>query len=260
MRFMNIPPLPNCSEITDLRSFYETRLATGRYSIGPTGLRLLGYMGWPNDLAERDNAISVIGERSEYYRGAAPLVSRLRTIQKHWIRVADIIQLYYDLAEGRHQERRGGPSIGKAIHLASKNSESNGTGEAQLWKIWKTYKDVAPTVTAAVIVAADLKERHKRIPLDLTLSKILPLRVTLLMPELIIGLGQTIEQYGLQEREDAGPLFDHETLWRILPDTGVAPLPMPRRVLRPIDVQILNDRRAGNRGRHHRHSETTPIP
>jgi hypothetical protein len=120
------------------------------------------------------------------------------------------------------------------------------------------YKDVAHLVTAAVIVSADMNERHKQISLDLTLRKLLPFRITLLMPELIIGLAMTIERYGLQDRDHAESMFDKETLWRIPSDTGVTPLPMPGRALRPVDLGILNDRRAGNRGKN-RHDVTTPI-
>ena len=41
----------------------------------------------------------------------------LKIIQQHWARVADIVHLHLDLAHGGHQERRGGPSLGKAISL-----------------------------------------------------------------------------------------------------------------------------------------------
>ena len=41
-------------------------------------------------------------------------------------------------------------------------------------------------------------------------------------------------------------------------DIGVEPRAGARRVLRPVDLGILKDRRAGNRGKR-RQSETTPI-
>jgi hypothetical protein len=191
---MNIPAFTDSSEITDLRSFYESRLASGRTTTGSTGIQLLGYMGWPNDLTERENAGTMIRQWLEHGE-IGPLPPVLRTAQHHWARIADIVHLHHDTANGGHQERRGGASVGKAIHLLCKLSKSKGTGAARLWKIWKAYKDVAHLVTAAVIVSADMNERHVRTPLDLRLQNLLPFRITLLMPELIIGLGMTIEIY-----------------------------------------------------------------
>jgi hypothetical protein len=52
--------------------------------------------------------------------------------------------------------------------------------------------------------------------------------------------------------------LDPETLWRIPPDINVAPLPPPARKIRSQDKVILNDRRAGNRGRANQR-ETTPV-
>src|SRR3954469_10021566 len=94
MRSMSIPPFENCSEFTDLASYYKTRLASGRSGEGSIGIRLLGYMGWPNDDSSRQRAVALIeqwlacGERG-------PLPPMLRTIQQHWVRFADIIQLHY---------------------------------------------------------------------------------------------------------------------------------------------------------------------
>jgi hypothetical protein len=257
MRFINIPAFSEGTEITDLTSFYKSRLAGGRSAPCKGGILLLGYMVWPNDTIKRENAVAVIQEWL-HHGEPGPLPLGLRTAQQHWARVADIIHLHHDIATGGHQEIRGGASVGKAIYLVSKLASNKGTGEARLWKIWKTYKDVAHLVAAAVIVSADMNERHKQTPLHLTLQKLLPFRVTLLMPELIVGLGMTIQHYGLQDREQVGSLLDMESLWRIPSDVGLAPLSMPPRVLRRADVEILNARRAGNRGRH-RQGETTPI-
>jgi hypothetical protein len=257
MRIMNLPSFTGSPVIADPRLLYASRLAFGRTATAPTGMQLLGYMGWPNDLTERKAAIAQIHEWYEYGE-IGPLPPRLRTIQQHWARVADIVHLHHDIAEDGHQEKRGGESVGKAIHLLSKVSERKGTGEAQLWKIWKAYKDVAHIVTASLIISADMRECHNCVPLDLTLQHFLPFHIAFLMPDLIVGIGKTIEAYGLQERDDAETLFDGETIWRIPADIGVTPLPLPSRALRPVDLKILRDRRAGNRGRHRR-DETTPV-
>jgi hypothetical protein len=254
---MNLPVFKESPVITDLRTFYETRLALGRTATASKGVQLLGYMGWPHDLTERRTAVAQIQEWYEYGE-IGPLPPGLRTIQQHWARVADIVHLHHDIADDGRQERRGGPSVGKAIYLLSKVSESKGTGEAQLWKIWKTYKDVAHIVTASLIISANMRELHRCLSLDLTLQHFLPFHIAFLMPDLIVGIGKTMEAYGLQESDHAETLFDRETIWRIPSDIGVMPLPLPPRALRPADLQILRDRRAGNRGRHRR-DETTLV-
>lgn len=273
MRFMSIAAFSNATEITDFPSFYKTRLASGRSTEGTAGISLLGYMIAPNDPAERDEVVKMIRDWLDHGENG-PLPPRLVTRHQHWARVTDILQLHYAIAKGGHQEKRGGASLGKAIHVVANKATSKGTGAARLWAIWKAHKDVAHLVTAAVMIAADIKELHKRSPLDVTLQHMLPLRVVLLMPELVIAVAMTIERYGLDYRRDGepDPLFDPETLWRIPEDISVKQLPLPERKLAPEELAILNDRRAGNRGKRHRPEteakteakteiriETTPI-
>ena len=188
MRFMNIPAFTDSAEITDLTSFYESRLTRARSAPGSAGIPLLGYMGWPNDLTERENAVAVTQEWLEYGE-IGPLTPGLRTAQQHWARVADIVHLHHDIANGGHQEKRGGASVGKAIHLLSKLSKSKGTGEARLWKIWKPgATSRISSLAMSDLVSADMNERHKQISLDLTLRKLLPFRITLFMLVLTSGL------------------------------------------------------------------------
>ena len=52
------------------------------------------------------------------------------------------------------------------------------------------------------------------------------------------------------------PALDPDTLWRIPADINVVPFPPPIRKLRPQDIVVLNNRRAGNRGRA---NKTTPV-
>lgn len=260
MRFMEISAFTGIGEISDLGSFYRARLNSGRNTIASAGTELLGYMCWPNDPAKRNSGVFQIREWLEYGE-QGPVPAELRTIQQHWARVADIVHLHYDIDSGGHQQWRGGASLGKAIHLVSRLASAKGTGTARLWAIWKTYKDVAHLVTAAIIVAADMKERQKKGELALTLQRLLPFRVLLLMPEPVIGLAQTIERYGLIEDAtgDRQPILDPDTAWRIPISVRVAPLPMPPRRLRPADLDILKNRRAGNRGKRQGRELTTPI-
>jgi hypothetical protein len=107
-------------------------------------IALLGYMCHPNDETAQENLRGILRswpDGSEL--GPPPVPDKLGRIQADWLRVADIFHCYCDLIEGQHQKRRGGPSIGKAITLVSANAKNWGTGEANLWKLWGAYKDVA---------------------------------------------------------------------------------------------------------------------
>src|SRR5439155_4785788 len=101
---------------------------------------LVGYMAWPNDDAARSNWLDA-------HRCGADLSAKelsalkLNIIQKHWARVADIVHLHYDLAQGHYQKRRGVASLGNAISLIAANAKSTGTGAAKLREIWESYKD-----------------------------------------------------------------------------------------------------------------------
>jgi hypothetical protein len=108
---------------------------------------LAGYLVWPNDPKARGALTSSLRAWPE---GSEVVPPRLRQIQSDWARVADIFSLHYDLTVGGHQQRRGGPSVGKAV--------SRGTN---LWQAWKAHKDVAHLVTAGTIISADALERAK---------------------------------------------------------------------------------------------------
>jgi hypothetical protein len=75
--------------------------------------------------------------------------------------------------------------------------------------------------------------------------------MTLLMPDLVIAAALSFERLGLSHVPHAlgEPNLDPETLWRIPPDINVVPIPPPVRKIRPQDLVVLNERRAGNRGK-----------
>jgi hypothetical protein len=168
--------------------------------------------------------------------------------------------LHYDLTHGQRQKRRGGPSVGKAISLVAANAKSKGTGAAKLWEIWKTYKDVAHLVTAAILISSEAQTRHRMAPYGLTLHQLLPFRIAMLMPDLVISVAMEFEQYGLNyvAHGRIEPMFAPKSLWRIPPDINVVPLPPPIRKTTGADLAVLNARRAGNRGKAKRR-KTTPV-
>jgi len=207
-------------------------------------------MGWPNDSAAREAAMEMLSQWLE--TGQVNDATRhLAMIDKEWGHVADLVHLHFDMDHGGHQKSRGGPSIGKVTFLLSKTAKIRGTRPANVWKSWKKHKDVGHLIAAAVLVCADMHTRHRKNSLGLNLQQLLPFRVVLLVPELIIAVGLTYEKYGLDYVPKGGirPMFNHQTIWHIPTDINVVPLAPPARKIRPQDARALIARRAGNRGR-----------
>lgn len=180
---------------------------------------------------------------------------RLHRLQHEWLRAADVFHTYCDLMNGQHQQRRGGPSIGKAITLVAAKAMSKGTRDANLWHCWKKYKDVPHLVTAAALVCLDVRKRFGGEPLGpfaLGVDQYGPFQMTMLMPDLILAVALEFEWYGLSYASRAEPTFDLETAWRIPAGLNVEPFPPLIRKISGVDLTILANRRAGNRGRANR--------
>jgi hypothetical protein len=257
MRVMEIPPFPRTIEITDLESLYRTRLNLTLDLRTSAAIPLLCYMGWPNDSAAREAAMEMLARWLDTGQDN-DATKHLAKIDEAWGHVADVVHLHYDMSQGGHQKRRGGPSIGKAIYLFSKTAKTRGTSQANAWTSWETYKDAAHLIAAAMLVCWDIDRRLRQESLGLELQQLLPLRVVLMVPEPIIAIGLTYEKYGLAYVPKGGtePMLNPEMLWRIPADINVAPLAPPIRKIRPEDTVVLNARRAGNRGRAKRHKTT----
>jgi hypothetical protein len=181
-------------------------------------------MGWPNNSAAREAAISMLarwldtGEDND-------AAKHLAEIDEEWGHVADLVHLHLDIDQGGHLKSRGGASVGKAVYLLSKTAKTRGTRPANAWKSWEKYKDVAHLIAAAILVCGDMDTIHRKKSLGLDLQQLLPLRVVLLVPELIIAVGLAYEKYGLAYVPKGGtqPMFNHQTLWRIPEDINVVP-------------------------------------
>jgi hypothetical protein len=166
MRVLYVPPFPEKIEIADLENLIRTRLGSRVMMWSNQATSLLGYMCHPTDEAARIALIRILqgwDDRLELGE-KAPVPAELGRVQADWLRVADIFHHYCDLIAGKHQERRGGPSIGKAITIVSASAKSRGTGEANLWKVWGDYKDVAHLVTSAALVCAEVRTRFRNLP------------------------------------------------------------------------------------------------
>ena len=250
MRIMEIPGFQRHIKISDLDYLYQYRLNQDVVLFADQAIPLLGYMCWPNDPKRRDQLMRTVRSWPE---GSGQIPNRLRGIQHKWLRVADLFHLYFDLAEGKHQERRGGPSIGKAVTLAVANAKSRGTGASRLWDIWAAYKDVAHLVTAAALICADV---HHRVPKEeigefgLPVNQFLPFPLAMMMPDLVLAVALEFERFGLSQipHGQTKSTLNPDTLWRIPSDINVTPVAPPARKIRTEDFAVLNPRRAGNRG------------
>lgn len=258
MRVMEIPSFPHPIEILDLETLFESRLNEEAVMWPCQAVPLLGYMCHPNDDAARDGVTNLLRSWSDYEGPGLPaLPERLRQIQDDWLKIADIFHLYCDLIGGQHQERRGGPSIGKAVTLTASNAKSWGTGKANLWKLWAEYKDVAPLVAAATLICAEVNARFRGRPPRLSPTQFQPFPLAFLLPDLVLAVSLEFARFGRSKGGDPRlkPALDPATHWRIPDNINVKPLPPPLRKLRPQDIRALNNRRAGNRGR----KKTTPV-
>lgn len=263
MRTMSIPPFPDRVEIADIAAFTNVRLAKP-FKSSQQGSALAGYMFYPTNDAARASFGSALRSVPEPLRLN---LKGMRRIQYRWLRVADVFHLYYDMAFGGHQSRRGGPTISKAVHLAAKNTRSLGTSEPTFWGAWKAFRDVAPLVTATVLIWDNTRRVFKDEYLGafrtcddaepITLRQLVPFHIILLMPDFVLAVARSFEDFALTKvngRVDAG--LDPETLWRIPGDINVVPFPPLRRKIRVEDLRTLNARRAGNRGKRNRPQST----
>jgi len=262
MRTMEITPFPRKTEDLDLNNLFRSRLSQRVVLWPEQAIPLLGYMCYPNDPAAREALLRTLQTWSQGSEALPPTVPKgLPRIQHEWLRIADILHIHYDLVEGHHQARRGGPSIGKSITLAATNANSCGTGAATLWKKWSMYKDVAHLVAAATLICAEARTRYRNKPLwqgGLRWSQFIPFQMTMLMPDLVLAVGLEFQRVGLSAVTDSRtePVLDPATVWHIPPNINVVPIPPPIRKIRAEDLVVLNHRRAGNRGKANR---TTPI-
>jgi hypothetical protein len=259
MRTMEIPPFPRKIEISDLNDLFRARLSQTVVMWPEQAIPLLGYMCYPNDPASREGLLYTLRSWPQASEAAPPAVPRgLRRIQYEWRLIADILHIHYDMVQGHHQARRGGPSIGKAITLVDAKAKSRGTGTATLWKKWSSYKDVAHLASAAALICKEARTRYRNKPLwpgGLSWNQFIPLQMTMLMPDLVLAVGLEFERVGLSAVPEQ--IMDPAAVWRIPQDVNVMPISPPPREITAEDLAILNDRRAGNRGK--ANAKTTPV-
>ena len=109
-------------QIADPGLLIKARLSCDQVVWPEQAVPLVGYMAWPNDPIMRDRWLEA--HRRDDQSAISDLARGLTIVEQHWARAADIVHLHYDLVHGRHQERRGGASVGKAISLIDANAKS----------------------------------------------------------------------------------------------------------------------------------------
>ena len=251
VRVMEIQPFERTVVIDDLESFVVRRLHQPLPWRANQGAALVSYMLEPNDAPARALREATLGLWCTH--NVTP-PTRLPRVQLEWLLVADVFNLHVDLTAGEHQERRGGPSVGKAVHVANALIERRGASAANLWRAWGMYKDVAHVVTAAAMVTALAQDLAKNEKIDCQKfpeHQIQPFQMTMYIPDLVLGLALTLESYGLTQipvsREH--PMLDPETLWRIPKHINAEPVAPWVREVTGTAIAALNERRAGNRGK-----------
>jgi hypothetical protein len=101
MRTMQIDRFPGEKiEITDLGPLIIERLTDETVVWPQQAVPLVGYMAWPNDAAARGRWL--LAHQDNDQSAPSELTRKLKIIQQHWARVADIVHLYFDLVKGRH--------------------------------------------------------------------------------------------------------------------------------------------------------------
>jgi hypothetical protein len=201
----------------------------------------------PADVVERR---ALTAKLRSWVEGGPP-PRQFQSAQKRWVHVADLVRIHRALKATEFPSERGGASIGKSVYLLDRRGRAIGTGRANVWKSWKTYKDVAHLAAATGLLCVDLQRRHRRKPFRLELGDLSPVRVLLRMPEAVLSAALSFQVYGLSSLEEktGRPLFDPKTLWRVPDDLNIEPVELPEPFLTPEETQAILTRRAGNRGK-----------
>jgi hypothetical protein len=262
MRTMDIDRFGKRGEVqfSDLGAIIKQRLRLRRVIRPDQAILLLAYMAWPDDSETRTAWVDA--HRRDDEATLWGFCRKLKLIQQHWARIADIVQRHHGLTMGDHQKQRGGASVGKAITLVAAQAKNKGTGVSKLWEIWKHYQDVAHLIIAATEISYDAWLRNQQAPFVKHLHELQPYEMAMLMPDLVLAVAMSWQDYGLDYVSWGGkePLFDPESLWRIPGDIGLSPVPILLRNITTEEIRILNARRAGNRGRARQITRDSVIP
>jgi hypothetical protein len=249
MRVMEIPRFRHEVKIAKFEDFFAKRLSQQIMVWPEQAIALAGYACWPDDEAMRTRMQDVLRDPGPDFTKRTRKIPR---IQHEWLRVADVFHHWHDLKMGGHQERRGGPSLSKAVTLVATHSKSRGTGEANLWRLWEKHKDVAHVATAACAVCSEVRRRGKSYgPFGLPRIQFVPFQMIMFMPDLVLAVALEFERHGLEGASHplSEPPLDRNTVWRIPSDINVEGVYPLARVICPNYLVTLNNRRAGNRGR-----------
>jgi len=253
------------------------RLRTADLCYWPEGIRLLGYMIWPNAELKRAQWIDAHSTfqswGNEAIAGGNPpgfvtllavtkalrtpalkkLYDHLTKIQfREWRRTAELFQSVIDIDKDKvANAAQGGASLGKAADLVAfrvqQSAKSKGEtpprmGRTSLLGTWQEYRDVAHFIAAADILA---REGNKRLrESDEGQYNIDLYDAVLTAPDALLRAALAYQNFGLtyfpHSRSD--PLLP-SSLWQIPERMGIKPAQLPIITLTDEDRDFLASKR-----------------
>jgi hypothetical protein len=256
---MFLPKLRVPETAEDAIGLYKSRLRGSLLPPLTASYSLLAYMAWPNNDLRRDGwvatniARSNDAERSENLSDPSPLdsfdgltavanialdamASELTAIQAKWPPVGDVLMRIVDMSNDTRLTLRGGPSISKAIAL--NEYEQPGRSQAQSYRLWSQFHEVAHLIAAGAFLADSVSESDES-----SIQSIFS--AVWYAPDAVLAVATGLEQFGLDlvPHGQANSVLPLNTTWRVpnhcRPDQPF----LVKRLLSDDQVDFLNARR-----------------
>jgi hypothetical protein len=230
---MNLPEIPVTAQSRDdCIQLYLERVSANRVRWPRVSILLTAYLAWPNDEERRNTFVATCLARIDPVKAEGPfpnsqeldsfggvaaiakaafdqLSKEIARVDRKWLMVADIFQVFVDMAHDERAILRGGPSISKAIDLCE--LEKVMRGHSQLRGAWSEFRDVAHSVTAAAQLA------YESLAHGFAAEEATILNAIWLAPDAVLALAHGLQMFGLQQRaiQKEQPILRPDKLWRI---------------------------------------------
>jgi hypothetical protein len=258
MRTMHLPKLYVYDTLDLAVQVYRSRVR-GALSIPlDCSAYLIAYMAWPNDEQRRNSWMATVIGRSwtRHQTGAGTdfavfgsfgglaaisdpiletFVAELLEIEKTWQPVADVFLRIVDMTGDHRLKSRSGASISKAISLCE--SEKHGRSQAQSYRLWRKFHDVAHVIAAGAILASNAPEGESSRSI---------LSAVWHAPDALVSIGAGFEVFGLSQTPHGrtDPVLSPATIWHLPPDGCPREPFLVKRILSDGQVDFLNARRS----------------
>jgi hypothetical protein len=261
VRIMLLPKLRVPDTADSAIGLYKSRLQGSLIPPLAASCSLLAYMAWPNDDLRRDgwmatNVARLKSRRSDRSGGQTLLANfgglgavadisldamadEVAAIEKKWPSVGDILMRVVDMENDDRLKLLGGPSISKAIAL--NEYEQQGLSQAQSYRQWQQFREVAHLIAAGAFLADSASE------VNAAARSIFS--AIWYAPDAVLAVATGFEQFGLNLKPhgQTSSVLPPNTTWRV-PNHCRPERPfLLKRRLSAIQVDFLNDRRAPKR-------------